>query len=95
MVRAPIFDQSKTRMRSAISPLPTSHSLDSSSERASLRNAPPGAARSRRTTRPWPPQAVKPFLETVRGGDSSLAPIKAFNRAQARSCRHPRQVRAL
>src|SRR6476646_9531416 len=34
-----VLDQSKPRMRSAISPPPTSHSLDSSSDRASVCNS--------------------------------------------------------
>src|SRR5271165_3266047 len=36
-----VLDQSKLRMRSAISPRPTSHSLESSSNWASLRNSVP------------------------------------------------------
>src|SRR5580704_14594349 len=56
-----VLDQSKPRMRSAISPPPTSHSLDSSSGRASLHNSfPPNAAYPAKA-RDYGPALARPY----------------------------------
>src|SRR5580692_3450555 len=67
-----VLDQSKPRMRSAISPPPTSHSLDSTSGRASLRKFfPPANAAYPAKARDYGTALAGPYPKWSRDGDGS------------------------